>query len=251
MKLRCAELFPAHGGTFHAALAGRPADISACHGGGFSSSCGPRKARRCRFKTGNVVAESENIVAETAERIFADLADAQTINNDRKGGWKAPLWQALTEAGLPLSWVPEDCGGSGASLAEGFSVLSAAGRFAVAVPLAETMLAGWLLSQSKIASPQGEMTVVPASPKDRIALNADGTLSGRARGVPFARAAKHIAVLASGNSGLSIALVDATACRIDAGVNLGGDDSDTVTLHNVPPVAIKAAPKGFDQTALM
>jgi acyl-CoA dehydrogenase len=111
-------------------------------------------------KTGNAV-ESENIVAETAERIFTDLADAQTINNDKEGRWKAPLWQALTEAGLPLSWVPEDCGGSGASLAEGFSVLSSAGRFAVALPLAETMLAGWLLAQAKIASPDGAMTVAP------------------------------------------------------------------------------------------
>ena len=79
------------------------------------------------------MAESENIVVETAERIFADLADAQTINRDGKGGWKAPLWQALTEAGLPLAWVPEDCDGSGASLAEGFGVLSAAGRLLLAI----------------------------------------------------------------------------------------------------------------------
>jgi acyl-CoA dehydrogenase len=197
------------------------------------------------------VAESENIVAETAEKIFADLADAQTVNRDKKGDWKAPLWQALTEAGLPLSWVPEDCDGSGASLAEGFSVLSAAGRFAVAVPLAETMLAGWLLSQAKIASPTGEMTVAPAGPKDRITLNTDGTLSDRARGVPFAKAAKHIAVLAGGTSGLSIALVDAAACRIEAGLNLANDSSDTVTFSNVAPIAIKPAPKGFDQTALL
>src|SRR5258706_14583570 len=131
----------------------------------------------CRFKTGNAVAESENIVAETAEKIFADLADAQAINRDKNGAWKAPLWQALTEAGLPLSWVPEDCDGSGASLAEGFSVLSAAGRFAVAVPLAETMLAGWVLAQSENVSPHGPMTGGPAGPKDRIAINADGTLS--------------------------------------------------------------------------
>ena len=68
---------------------------------------------------GNAVADTENIVAQTAERIFADLADAQTINHDRKGVWKAPLWSALSEAGLPLSWVAEECGGSGASLAEG------------------------------------------------------------------------------------------------------------------------------------
>ena len=37
------------------------------------------------IKTGNAVAESENIVAETAEKIFADLADAQTINSDKNG----------------------------------------------------------------------------------------------------------------------------------------------------------------------
>jgi acyl-CoA dehydrogenase len=209
-------------------------------------------ARRVRSeRPGNAVAESENIVAETAEKIFSDLADAQTINNDKKGAWKAPLWQALSEAGLPLAWVPEECGGSGASLAEGFSVLSAAGRFAVAVPLAETMLAGWLLAQAKISSPEGAMTVAPASPKDRIALNTDGTLSGRARGVPFAADAAHIAVLAHGAGGLSIALVDLKKCQIEAGLNLASEGNDTVTFANVAPITIKPAPKGFDQTQLM
>ena len=197
------------------------------------------------------MAESENIVVETAEKIFSDLADAQTINRDKNGAWKAPLWQALTEAGLPLSWVGEDCGGSGASLAEGFGVLGAAGRFAIAVPLAETMLAGWLLSQAKIASPDGAMTVAPASPKDRIALASDGTLSGRARGVPFAKSAKHIAVLATGAGGVSIALVDAARTRIEAGLNLGGDNSDTVTFDRVQPISLAPAPQGFDQTTLM
>src|SRR6201999_224170 len=160
-------------------------------------------------------------------------------------------WQALTEAGLPLSWVPEDCSGSGASLAGGFSVLSSAGRFAVAVPLAETMLAGWLLAQAKIASPDGAMTVAPASPKDRITLNADGSLSGRARGVPFAKAAGHIAVLVSGDKAISIALVKAGDCRIESGLNLGGDDNDTVTFDKAKPVTLKPAPKGFDLTSLL
>jgi len=203
------------------------------------------------IKPGNAVSESENIVVETAERIFFDLADAQDVNRDEQGTWRAPLWQALTDAGLPLSWVPEELGGAGASLAEGFGVLGAAGRFAIAVPLAETMLAGWLLAQAKISSPAGEMTVAPASPKDHIALNANGTLSGRARGVPFAKSAKHIAVLASSANATSIALVDAAKARIEAGLNLGGDNSDVVTFDRVQPAAIKPAPKGFDQTALM
>ncbi len=223
------------------------ADIGACQEEGFSPSC----ASDMRSKTGNIVAESENIVAATAERIFTDLADAQTINRDSQGDWKLPLWQALNEAGLPLSWVPEDCGGSGASLAEGFSVLSAAGRFAVAVPLAETMLAGWLLSQAGIASPDGAMTVAPVNPKDRISLNSDGTLSGRARGIPFAKDARHVAVLARSADGCSIALLDTASCRIEAGLNLASDGSDTLTFSNAVPLAIKPAPDGMDQTALM
>jgi acyl-CoA dehydrogenase len=197
------------------------------------------------------VTETDNIVAETAERIFADLADAQSITKSKDGAWKAPLWHALTEAGLPLSWVPEACDGSGASMAEGFAVLSAAGRAALAVPLAETMLAGWLLAQAGIASPPDKMTVAPASPKDRITLNADGTLTGRARGVPFATDAKHIAVVCDGIGGVSIALVDTGACRIDGGLNLANDPSDTVTFDNVQPLAIQPAPTGFAQGSLM
>jgi acyl-CoA dehydrogenase len=199
----------------------------------------------------SAVAESENIVVETAEKIFADLADAQEINRDKQGAWKAPLWQALAEAGLPLTWVSEDCGGAGASLADGFAVLGAAGRFAIAVPLAETMLAGWLLAQATIASPDGEMTVAPASPKDRITLGPDGTLTGRARGVPFARAAGHIAVLAHGADGIAIAVMDAAGARIESGLNLGGDHNDTVIFDKTVPKIVKPAPAGFDQTTLM
>jgi acyl-CoA dehydrogenase len=208
-------------------------------------------ADRCGSITGNAVAEADNLVAETAARIFADLADAQTINRDRQGRWKAPLWQALADAGLPLSWVSEDCGGAGASLAEGFSVLGLAGRAALAVPLAETMLAGWLLAQARIASPEGAMTVLPARPKDRIARNADGTLSGRARQVPFAAECRHIAVLSEDADGVAIALVQAAQCQIEPGFNLANDCSDTVTLSDVRPVTVAPGPRGFDRTTLM
>ena len=64
--------------------------------------------------------ESDNIVAETAARIFADLADPQTINRAADGAWKKPLWDTLAEAGLTLAWVPEGQGGAGAGLADGF-----------------------------------------------------------------------------------------------------------------------------------
>lgn len=194
---------------------------------------------------------TDNIVAETAERIFADLADTQSINSAANDGWKAPLWTALSDAGLPLSWVPEDCDGSGASLADGFSVASSAGRFAIPIPLVETMLAGWLLSRAGLPSPAGRMTVAPARPQDRITINPDGTLNGRVRGVPFASEAEHIAGIASDTQGFTIALVEASACRIDAGESLGNDASNTVTFNGAKSVSAKPAPSETTPSSLM
>jgi acyl-CoA dehydrogenase len=194
---------------------------------------------------------SENIVAETATKIFADLADPQTVNSATNGDWKAALWQALVDTGLTLAWVPEDHGGAGAGLAEGFDVLSVAGRFAASVPLAETLLAGWLLARAGVASPAGAMTVLPARPGDRIMLDSSGVLNGRARGVPFGQDAQHIAVLADGPGTMSIALVEASACRVAEGRSLAGDALNVVTLERVNPLQIAPAPPHFDQTSLM
>lgn len=95
------------------------------------------------------------------------------------------------------------------------------------------------------------MTVLPASPKDRITLDPDGSLSGRVRGVPFAKAARHFAVLTHDASGVSIALVDAGKAKVEAGLNVGYDDSDVVTLDKIAPITIKPAPNHLDQTTVM
>jgi len=193
----------------------------------------------------------DDIVVATAERIFTDLADPQEIIHAKDQAWKETLWQALAEAGLPLSWVPEEHGGVGADLMIGFGVLRAAGRWAVAVPLAETMLAGWLLSQAGLAAPQGRMTAAPSSPRDQVLLGTDGVLTGCARKVPFAQSTGHIAVLVSGNCGWMVALVAAAQCAIVAGQNLAGDSADFVDFSGVRPVCVAPAPKGFDLGSLL
>lgn len=196
-----------------------------------------------------MVTESENIVAETAARIFADLADPQTVNRARGAAWKPRLWRALEDAGLPLAWAAEAQGG--ASLADGFAILGAAGRYAVPVPLAETLLAGWLLAQAGIEAPAGTMTVAPARPRDRVTSNADGTLSGECRGIPFAKDCEHIAVVAAGGRGAIVALVKTADCRSSESENLAGDSSDTVSFDGVRPIRNAPAPADFDQSSLM
>lgn len=192
--------------------------------------------------------ESDQIVAETAARIFADLADPQTINKARDSSWKDKLWQALTDAGLTLAWVPEQHGGAGASLNDGFAIVAAAGRSALPVPLAETLLAGWLLAQAGVDSPAGAMTVAPARPRDKLTLNSDGTLNGSAGGVPFARAAEHIAVLASHGNGMAVALVKTADCLIGDGENLAGDASNGVSFDGAE--IVRSAPIEFAAAAL-
>src|SRR3954454_23607514 len=113
-------------------------------------------------------------VTEAAQRIFADLADPQAVTRDAAGAWKAPLWRALEEAGLTLAWVPEALGGSGASLADGFGLPNAAGRFAIGVPWAETLLAGWLLARAGLQAPDGPTSIAPNGLNERIRLRADG-----------------------------------------------------------------------------
>jgi alkylation response protein AidB-like acyl-CoA dehydrogenase len=197
------------------------------------------------------VTESADIVTETARRIFADLGEPRSVNRLDSDGWKVELWRALVEAGLPLAWVSEEHGGAGAGLADGFAIIRVAGQFAAAVPLADTLLAGWLLSCAGISSPAGVMTVAPMRPGDCVTRKDDGSLSGRARGVCFAQGASHLAVLVDGAGAASIALVETAACRIAPGRNLAGDPLDTVTFDGATPTHLASAPRGFDQTSLM
>src|ERR1700731_4043538 len=124
---------------------------------------------------------TDSIIVDTATRIFADLCEPKTINAAEEGQWPAALWNALEESGLTLTWVPDTLGGAGAEIIDGFAVLRVAGRAAAPVPLAETLLAGWLLAQAGIEAPPGPMTLAPVHEDGNITLGSDGKLRGRAR----------------------------------------------------------------------
>jgi acyl-CoA dehydrogenase len=135
-------------------------------------------------------------------------------------------------------------------LGEGFEVLGAAGRFALAAPLAETMLAGWLLARANMTCPGGIMTLAPCRPQDAIRLGSDGRLSGETL-VPFADDSQHIALLAESTSGPRIALVAASDCRMAEARHLAGEPSRVVDFADVTPLAVAAAPKDFSARDLM
>jgi acyl-CoA dehydrogenase len=184
---------------------------------------------------------TDNIIVDTATRIFRDLCEPNTINEAEKGVWPKALWDALEESGLPLAWVPDELGGAGAALADGFAILRVAGRFAAPVPLAETLMAGWLLAQAGIPVPSGPLTIAPVHADGRIALTPGGTLTGRARRVPFARAVGHIAVLVHREGGPAVALVVAGGLPISQSTSLAGEPCDDVSFDGVVPDVVQPA----------
>ncbi len=189
----------------------------------------------------------DNIIQEAATRIFTDLCEPRIVNDAEQGIWPAQLWDTLEESGLTLTWVPDNLGGAGADMSDGFTVLKVAGQYTAPVPVAETMFAGLILSRANIKSPLGPMTVAPVHPAVRITLGADGVLQGSARDIPFARQAKHIAVIARRDNQPVIALVDRAACHVTEAKGLSGEARDTVSFNNVRPISVAAAPADLDE----
>ncbi len=189
---------------------------------------------------------SDRIVLDTTERILADLCPPEVVNDAETGVWPAALWRALEESGLTLAWVCEEFGGGGAESGDGFDILKAAGAWAAPVPLAETLLGGWLLEQAGLASPGGPITVAPVDPADRVVLEG-GVLSGRARQTPFARQAAHVVLLAAGH----VCLVGRDACAIAPGTSLAGEPRDDIAFDGVRPLRSVLAPDGLDGDRLM
>jgi len=190
------------------------------------------------------VQTQDNLVLETAERVFRDLADPQSII--RQGGdvWKAPLWRALEDTGLPAAWAPESLGGAGLPLSDGYAVIRAAGRAALGVPLADTMVANWALGRAGIPVPAGRIALVLPRGRARVAIDAAGRVDARARKVPFAREADHLLVLAPGARGTSVALVPASRSVVTPGLSLAGDTLDDVEISAASD-AHRAGADGF------
>jgi alkylation response protein AidB-like acyl-CoA dehydrogenase len=202
------------------------------------------------------MSQTDPLLLDVTRKLLHDVADPQV----RRGGAgeadrRAAAWQALEGHGLTRAWVPEAAGGSGASIADGFEILTLAGGVALDVPLAETLLAGWLLAAAGLSVPDGKLA--PAGSygdgvgldvdgrggdgRD-VALDANGRLSGRATAVPFAREVDRLAVLGRRGTGeLFVALVDRAACSVRARDNLAGEPRDTVTFDGVMPTAVAAA----------
>ena len=180
-----------------------------------------------------------DLLADSAERLFAAHIQKATRRSAENGEFPHSLWHAVTEAGFTAALLPEEAGGFGATVPEAMGLLRIAAAHAAPIPLAETMLAGWLLAKAGLAVPEGVLTVAPVRQKDSFVLRSTPQgwqLTGRAARIPWGRDAAYVAVLADGPDGPVVAVLTGNGFAGTHDGNLAGEPRDTIDVDAVLPL---------------
>ena len=186
--------------------------------------------------------ETLRLVEKTADDLFAAEGARAAL---ARGKWPERLWCTFEETGLAGAALPEEAGGAG--LAAGLAVLRAAGRHAVALPVAETMIGRLLCHRAGMDAPSGPLAIHAPSAVDRDPPTAP--VEGRRligfRRVPWARFAAAALVFPRRDG---LALVEPVA--VAEGRNLAGEPRDDISA-DLAQLEIHDLPSGHEGFALM
>ncbi|HUB12131.1 MAG TPA: acyl-CoA dehydrogenase family protein [Acetobacteraceae bacterium] len=186
------------------------------------------------------------MLLESMDRLFQDKCTKQIVDAAEKGAFPTDLWRAVGETGVPLAALPESAGGADAEWSDLYYVLRVAGRYAAPIPLAETMLAGWIAAAAGLELTDAPMTVGPVRADDKLTLQRDGNgwrLTGRASRLPYARFAEQIILVADGPDGeMAVALQAPESADKTEGRNMASEPRDTLTFSGLRLAADAAAP---------
>ena len=200
--------------------------------------------------------DETRMLLESMNRLFEDKSTKAVIDRSETGVFASDLWQAVAETGVPLAALPEGAGGADAEWSDLYAVLRLAGRHAAPIPLAETMLAGWIAVSANLELSDGPMTVGPVRGSDRLSIVRDGNgwrLSGSASRIPFAsHVAKTILIADGPDAEMAVALDGSGEAQITPGRNIANEPRDTLAFNSVrlSADAVGSLGKGVSRGAL-
>lgn len=163
--------------------------------------------------------EERTLLADTAGRLFAELAQTSELSFH-------DCWTKANELGLPRLMVDEASGGIGGGWSDLLAIQWEAGRRAASLPLGECTLANWMSARAGLTVQDGFGSV---------AWEAHGELqdrrfTGTLKNVPAGRHADWVVcVLADG----TLVRLPRTAAQVKEGENLAGEPRDTLEFSNV------------------
>ncbi len=168
--------------------------------------------------------ETTQLVLDTAQRMFADHCDKPLLDAAEQGHFPAPLWDVIAENQLPQLATAA----GGGSLADAFRLLRVAGRHALPLPLAETLIANHLMSEAKCGAFDGRISLGIADSHSAEGAEVNVELVG----VPWARAMQRICYVIG--DPLEIVILDVAECQITEHANIAGEARDEVRFLGVP-----------------
>ena len=177
----------------------------------------------------------DSILTDTANRLFSDHVTPQLLASAERGEWPVAAWQAIEEAGLHRALLPETAGGFGVPVADALGLLRIAGAHAAPVPLAETMVAGWLLGGAGLQVPDGPLALTADRALSLRQERSGWRLSGRAASVPWGRNAAALAVLAEHNGEKFIALLQPGDWTTAPAGNVAREPRDAIEIDTTLP----------------
>ena len=102
---------------------------------------------------------SDSIIEDMAQRLFADSFPREVLLRASRGEWLGVEWERIEESGFTMALVDEAFGGFGVEREEAISIVRLAGQYAVPLPLAETMLANFLLGRCGLSPTPGAVAL--------------------------------------------------------------------------------------------
>ena len=170
--------------------------------------------------------EEQQLIGEMARRMLDDHCGPAVVDRAEQGDYPSDLWALLGDNGLTTLGIDEALGGAGGTFGDALVVLREVGRKAAPLPLAETLLAGQLLSSLEQRLPAGPMCFV----QGEVTLSETGQLQGSVQGVKFARHCQTLLVAAQRGEGQVICLVPAETVALTQSKDVAGEPSDDLEL---------------------
>jgi acyl-CoA dehydrogenase len=193
---------------------------------------------------------AESAVTSSVRRVLEDTAAIQSVIASHDGSWRGRLWSGIEEVGMNVAAAPESSGGAGLGLRESFDLLRVAGNLALEAPIADTMLANWMLGAAGLDTRAGKIAFGPSSFADAVSLKND-TVNASLKRLPFASDCKEAVLLAQARDGLSVVLVSLEAMACTTRFSLAGEPVCEFAPQPFKVLASAPAPAGFTAATTM
>ncbi len=184
------------------------------------------------------MSEMKDMIVDVVERMLKENVDKDSVDTVEQGNWAPALWDLFKENGMTAVAITEENGGAGGDIEDLLNIVRLTGKYAAPIPFTETTFANYLLEYTNLQVTDDLATYMVSTNQAYTLEN--GTLTGEAIQIPWARHTKHLVTFAKSTEGIHLVEIDLSQAELRHGTNLASEPRDTVTFHHATVSQISA-----------